>query len=423
MAVPGLRGRPQTLLTTTPGLSPRRQFLVDVLSGPRDGGCSTAGSRLKISRRAAACRNRSTITAMTTLLLDANAFTRDWLMKGLAFQLFEHMVGARLSVLIPAVVFEELIANHGREVERTGDSLASLSKERRGLGLGPVTADPSAFDYRAYVEERFDERLAFGVLPWPTVSHQDLVARAVSRTPPFDSKGGGYRDALIWSDVVQLARAGHDVAFVSSDKGFLGQNGQLAAALKAEIEPLDGSVELVCDLKQWLLEGLPWRHIGDLAAALTLLRTEEFEEWLLQSDFQDYLEPDVTALGFSRSPYRLRIEEVSWSGAGPDAVDGSTNGDENDLTLVQYDLHETVSFWGQFPEGVEIEPGWKAQLIESSRLVEVEGTIDMVLRVAVLYPGEFTSFDIEELSWRRADGSGAGAPIHQPDRNQPTLWD
>lgn len=47
----------------------------------------------------------------------------------------------------------------------------------------------------------------------------------------------------------------------------------------------------------------------------------------------------------------------------------------------------------------------------------------MILRVAVLWGGEF-GFSIEELSWRRADGSGPGVPWSHPELspNQPALW-
>jgi hypothetical protein len=55
--------------------------------------------------------------------------------------------------------------------------------------------------------------------------------------------------------------------------------------------------------------------------------------------------------------------------------------------------------------------------------VRVEGEVDMIVRVAVLFGDEF-GFSVDELSWRRTDRSGPGAPpywAHDPD--QPSLLD
>ena len=137
------------------------------------------------------------------------------------------------------------------------------------LASHPSPATGMAWNYRKYVEERFDERLSFTVLPWPQTAHQDLAMRAVNRTPPFNEKGTGYRDSLVWADVVELARSGHDVALVSMDKAFEGNPGELAPALQAEVDPLEGSVELVRDFSSWLIAALPWKSVRTLRRPCT----------------------------------------------------------------------------------------------------------------------------------------------------------
>ena len=158
---------------------------------------------------------------MKTVVLDTNELSRDFLCSGLKYQLLEHMFHATwLTVYVPAVVLEELVANHQRAVERSDGEITQIAKVRRRLGLTPISTVADQFDYRAYITERWDERLAFNVLPWPSVAHEELVERAVKHLPPFNSKGSGYRDALIWSDVLALAAEGRDIAFVSSDGVF-----------------------------------------------------------------------------------------------------------------------------------------------------------------------------------------------------------
>jgi hypothetical protein len=334
------------------------------------------------------------------------------MLNGLKYQLFDHIHHASwFSVYVPAVVLEELVANHARAVAKVEAAGEQLNRDRRLVGLPPLDGPGVAWDYRKYVEERFDERLSFTVLQWPETPHEDLATRAVRRTRPFNEKGTGYRDALVWADVVELAREGHDVAFVSMDKAFVGEHGGLASELQAEVDPLKGSVELVRDFSRWLIAALPWKSVPDLAAAVSFSRTSEFYDWYLKSDFQDGLEPTVEEFGFSLSPYRFEIVEVVWDGEFVPVEGGVT--DDDGLTLVEYELGQSVAFRAEFPEGIEPELGWQASPPDGFRRQELEGAIEMVLRVAVLYGGDF-GFSVEELSWRRADGVGPGAAVYHP---------
>lgn len=341
---------------------------------------------------------------MKSIVLDANELVRDWLCAGLKYQLLDHMHHATwVSVYVPAVVFEEVVANHLREVARVQGILEGLVREQKRLGIQPVTVDPSTLDYRGYLAELFDERLGFTVLDWPQTTHAELAMRAIDRTPPFNQKGGGYRDSLVWADVVGLARTGHDVAFVSSDNIFADEAGALAPALREEVKPLKGSVELVRDFGRWLIAELPW-SVSDLSAAVSRSRDEAFYDYYLKSDFQENLIPRVRDLGFSRSPYSIEVREVVWDG-GFASID-SSKGPDN-LTLVEYELGQTVEFQAEFPDDVDTDPGWRVSEPDALRRVRVEGSVDMLLRVAVLFGGEF-GFSIDALSWRRRNDTGVG---------------
>ena len=223
---------------------------------------------------------------MTLVVLDTNELQRDWMCVGLRFQLLRHRpFYPPIQVCVPATVIEELVANHAREVEEARASAASTERKLDRLGVirTPISTVED-FDYRAYLLQRFDEVLGIDVLEWPEVSHAELVARAVNRKPPFDGRGGGYRDSLLWADVVKLASAGNQIALVSQDRVFA-DGDSLAPSLAAEIAELSGSVELVRDFGRWLLTQLPW-SASDLESAVIRSRDEEFSHWFLHSDFQ-----------------------------------------------------------------------------------------------------------------------------------------
>lgn len=54
--------------------------------------------------------------------------------------------------------------------------------------------------FRERLEAQFDR-----ILDYPDTQHEVLVSRAVTRIKPFDEEGEGYRDAMIWETVLELA--------------------------------------------------------------------------------------------------------------------------------------------------------------------------------------------------------------------------
>lgn len=353
---------------------------------------------------------------MTTIVLDATELSRDWLCRGLKYQLLENANFHWLNVVVPRSALEEVVANHRRQVDAADQALRNLGRERVRLGMSAPESESSSFDYREYLDDRFDRQLGISVLPWPTVSHSDLVSRAVSRTPPFDEKGGGYRDALIWASVVQLASEGHTVALVSADRAFADKDGNLANLLAREIAPLAGSVELVRDFGAWLLERVPW-EVESLQSAVAISMSERFYEYFLQSDYDSYLEPAIEDLGFSWAPLSCKLIETTWNGSFTTA---ETRTGPDGLAVVEFDVGQTVTFEAVFDRGVPAEPNWDVDEPDILGHVRVDGTVEMTVRIVVVFGDEF-GMSVDEETWRREDGSGPGASVVGLDPNQLSL--
>lgn len=344
-------------------------------------------------------------------MLDSTELYRDWLFRGATVQLLEHAISRTIEgVAIPGPAFEELIANHERQSEEALARLNKAALECQRLGvLDPIPSRPP-FDYRAYVTELWDESLGFTILRWPTVTHEELVSRATTRTAPFDHKGGGYRDALVWHSALELARAGKDVVLVSADRAFSDGGGGLAQSLREETAPLAGSVELVRDLAPWLLNHLPWENVSTNDALLKA-RDDTFRSYFLKSDFQDQIAPDAEAIGFDRAPYHFEIDDIQWNG-GLDRV--SVRRTEDGVNFIQYDIGEVVEFTALLPDGSRLEPHWKASPAPYPAQILVHGSVDLTLRVGVLFEAG-TSFAFDDFSWRRTDGTGSGASVQAHD--------
>lgn len=358
----------------------------------------------------------STIGRMKTVVLDSNELARDFALVSLRYQLLTHTIGRPwFKVTVPEVVVEETIANYDRAMRKVRDGVDLPGRERRRLGLhvfGPL----STAAYRDYLIERFDERLGIDVLTWPEISHEELVRRAVNRIPPFNSNGGGYRDSLVWANVLDLARRGHEVVLVSSDKAFAGDDGRLKTALRAELAELDGSVELVRELAPWLLESFHWAA-DTMPEAVRAEQDRELFDYFLQSDLQTELEPAVTDLGFDQCPYSVTFEDVQWDGSF-ERVAGKTGPDG--MFVASYELDFTAFVSASFHSLDVRDMSWASQSRRMLGHTVFEGQIPMILRMNVLFGGDFV-FSIEELSWRRSDGTGRGADVFKPETNPDQL--
>jgi hypothetical protein len=342
------------------------------------------------------------------IVLDATEITKDFYCKSPTFQLLSHwsdrMYG---SVWVPASVIEEVVANFDREVGGVAQDLAKVNQKRRRLGLAAIESPADDFDYREYLKDRFDEVLGFNVQPVSEVGHLSLIERATKRIPPFDVRGSGYRDALVWESAKQLAQNGADVVLVSADRIFADDKGNLALVLQEETAGL--KIELVNNLSSWLVSRMPWKS-SSANEALEQSRAERFLAFFLASDIQSEIWPEIEDLGFLSRPYKVDIEEAEWGGEF-DLITSRNLG--NGLTLAEYEINESVGFVAEFPMGAQVDDSWETY--ESFGRLLASGTLEFAVRVAVSYD-EDLGFSIESLGWRGKHGRGLGlTPLVDPE--------
>ena len=114
---------------------------------------------------------------MKHVVLDSNAVILDVRPGSEPWRRLERAVEeGRAQLHVPAVVVDEVVAHTQNrfqpEVARAIEMVRSL---------------------------RHEARPGWSILPYPTVEHREVVARALARRRPFDKRGhDGYRDTLIW---------------------------------------------------------------------------------------------------------------------------------------------------------------------------------------------------------------------------------
>jgi hypothetical protein len=132
------------------------------------------------------------------------------------------------------------------------------------------------------------------ILPIPHVAHEHLIKKAIARHPPFDEKGSGYRDALVWGSVLDVLEGSREpVMFVSADRIFSRDDGSgLAIELVAELHDrgFRGRAKLYPDLKAVVAE-IP--RVRELASHWRVRMREDNElrqrlvEQLLTTAYED----------------------------------------------------------------------------------------------------------------------------------------
>ncbi len=117
--------------------------------------------------------------------------------------------------------------------------------------------------------EYLTERLARAgtILPIRAVPHEQLVRRASKRRRPFNEHGSGYRDALIWESVCDLASVG-PIVFLTQNSRDFGASTELYEDLQADL------IERGVPAGHVILESTLTRIIESISPADEVVRAE-----------------------------------------------------------------------------------------------------------------------------------------------------
>lgn len=365
-------------------------------------GCSVANMSI---RKPGA---ESDVEPLPEVVLDANILCSDYALQSVPYRLIAHLEPGWLNFHTPAVVIEEVVARRADDASAKRSAALQKLQEARRHGFSIPHVEIDDIDYRAYLTHRLNEDLSISTLPWPRTDHEHLAMKAANRTPPFDSKGGGYRDALVWESVLDLLRDGNEIiALVSNDRPAFAMGSTLHPVLQAEAAALGGSVELVQDFKTWLLSKVPWAGTVTLDDAVDQALHTEFLSFFYSSDLQEALYPDVSDMRFSAQPLRFDVVDVDlWDGPEPTRRVVQEHG----FLLWEYDVGYRARFTAEFstppahvPAGAQVEALPYGQVV-------VSGTVSMIATIAVLH-GDGSQFEIDKVSWTLGEEPGAEAIV------------
>lgn len=212
---------------------------------------------------------------MDRYVLDANALFEDFRFeRNPGRLLLREARHRRIRLLVPQVVvdetvnlYREAVQEHMRLARRALRRLQGMQAlEAADAGLA-VDLDAAAAAYASELMAIFESAGA-EVRPYPSISHEAVVARALARRRPFDGNGhNGYRDVLLWETLLEAADRASPIVLVSGDKSAIGSKpGELDPTLVEELESagLDGAIRRIRRVTEFTdaLPTIPTENLG-----------------------------------------------------------------------------------------------------------------------------------------------------------------
>jgi hypothetical protein len=147
-------------------------------------------------------------------------------------------IPAQLS--IPEIVIDEVINKYREDMYQLNNDIQKLNKDYRRLSnvdsnLISIDIKKAIDEYRQFLDAFiYDNDIK--LLPYPKVSHKDIVQRELLRKKPFKINGTGYRDCLIWETIKENFKVPQEsIVFISKNKSDFGEEPTFFEELKSEL--------------------------------------------------------------------------------------------------------------------------------------------------------------------------------------------
>lgn len=293
------------------------------------------------------------------VVIDSNQFYGDPLMTGREFGIIlgQHDRG-ELQLAIPEVVVREIPKLFREQYVASRDKQAGGAQNLEKLGHSvPAASLPDADAATASFVQQLLAQMANARIDMPTlpnVSISDLVDDSIAERRPWQAKSRGFRDALIWRNVIDLA-FGDDVILISKNgDDFAVSNKQptvLHPHLQADVDALGhGSdrVRLAPTLEDFITEFVPVADQALLAARDRLATDQTFEQ-SLYSDvehalyrFDFSLGDDVTIVeSANASLEQVNVDDVSVSEV---EITSAYDSDNESTAFIEIVAHAVMYF-------------------------------------------------------------------------------
>ena len=264
------------------------------------------------------------------IILDANALIAEgYGDSSRAHELLSISRSLGFQVHVPKVVLEELVGHYSRRLEKAISAMSGHIADLAWLvdrELDYPIDESDRQNESKMFRDRLLARLATANVntpSYPTNTHEEIVKRATSRRRPFDDSGSGYRDTLIWFNILDLAgELDGRIMLVARDKDFADKSGYLHNDLMDDLtsneQPKDRIV-LISSIKELMEQHIHpnVRQTFEQGPLETLKAVgfdvvEAITPWILTAFFNADLDPREVGLSWECEFTKLSsVDKVS----------------------------------------------------------------------------------------------------------------
>jgi predicted nucleic acid-binding protein len=303
------------------------------------------------------------------LALDSNVLFHDFHMSRPRLRLIRTQAKAgAFTLAVPELVVLETVNLYREETEAAAESLADRSqKPLERLEQLKVPAAVPEIDVGTLVdiyEKKLRELLedAGAEVPGlPSIPESEIVERALKRRKPFKKNDAGYRDTLIWHNVLALAEQ-DEVVLVSENHSDFAEDKDEPAVLASDLQD---------DLEQ---AGLPREQVRLIPEVATFIKEHVPESARVRQEVQDRL---AAADGEFYEDFDAQVRDAL-SGYTPSFVIPG---------VLEFGTDEVTLPYGGEEDGAEIDDVGELREVEvtdarvenGGGVLEIEGIVDVSL--------------------------------------------
>jgi hypothetical protein len=188
---------------------------------------------------------------MANVVIDSNCIVRrDWRLTSAPWRVLAYRSRfGQILLFVPELVVREAVGRYRAELVSAIEKARIVDKDLSRLGvraaIPAINLDAAVADYEQVLRAAIDDANGRVEQP-PNVTVLDIADRAIGRKRPFDPKGGGFRDAVLWEHVLDtLVKPFDQTVLVTSDNAFKEPNGDLAEELRDDVEARGSDREAV----------------------------------------------------------------------------------------------------------------------------------------------------------------------------------
>ena len=164
---------------------------------------------------------------MLNVIIDSNIIISNFSLKYAAFSKFcKYFPERQISVYITKVSLEEIFKNYKKNYKEALGNFNKVSKELNKFDLGTKHSitrdiDKEVQKYQEYLYQLLREN-NIKVMPYPRVSHEEIIKYSVTGKKPFKEKDTGYKDFLIWHSALSLLKESkQNMVVITKDSDFI----------------------------------------------------------------------------------------------------------------------------------------------------------------------------------------------------------